>query len=103
MDYLRTALTRNVTARKKLDSGQFIDIDYRDLTTDPIACVRRVYEAAGTSLSDDTEKHIVHWYEEQAKTHKKSIKHMYSLEDYGLNEDEVNETFKEYNKFNARL
>lgn len=103
MDYLRTALARNVASRKKRDARQFIDIDYQDLTTDPITCVRRVYEAAGEPLSDDAEKHIVNWYKEQAKTHKKSTKHKYSLEDYGLSEDEVNEVFKEYNKFNTRL
>jgi len=100
INYYRTALDRNVAARKKLGNEHFIDIDYSDLVSDPISCVRRIYEAAGAQLDVGTEKHISKWLNEQEKS-RKHTKHQYSLEDYGLSEDEVNEAFEEYNKFNA--
>jgi hypothetical protein len=41
------------------------------------------------------------WLDEQARSRTKVSKHEYSLEDYGLNEDEVNEIFLEYSRFNT--
>ena len=98
--YYRNALARNVTARNKLGPDQFIDIDYRELVADPMACVRRIYEATGTPLGDTTQQRIRTWLHEQAKS-RKSTKHNYSLEDYGLTEDEVDTVFADYSKFNT--
>lgn len=99
--YYRDALARNVAARKKLGHGQFIDIDYKDLIADPISCVRRIYQAAGVELEDATADIMTSWLDEQAKSRKHITKHEYSLGDYGLDEDEVNEIFSEYSKFNT--
>lgn len=101
LDYYREALARNVAARAHLDPARFIDIDYRDLVRDPIGSVRRVYEAAGTPLSDATEKIIRAWIEKQAASRKRK-KHHYQLEDYGLIEEEVEAAFEAYAGFNAR-
>lgn len=99
--YYRDALARNVAARKKLGHKQFIDIDYKDLIADPISCVRRIYQAAGAELEDATAEIMRTWLDEQAKSRKNNSKHEYSLGDYGLDEDEVNEIFSEYSKFNT--
>jgi hypothetical protein len=100
MDYYRQALARNVAARKSLSPDRFIDIDYRDLVNDPIACVRRIYAAAGTPLDDETEARIRAWLEAQSRSRKRK-KHEYCLEDYGLSEDEVEAAFEGYSKFNT--
>ncbi len=100
--YYRDALARNVAARKKLGHKQFIDIDYRDLVSDPISCVQRIYKAAGSELDGKTEEIMRSWLDEQARSRKKISKHEYSLADYGLDEDEVNEIFLEYSKFNTK-
>jgi hypothetical protein len=41
------------------------------------------------------------WLDEQAKSRKHISRHEYSLGDYGLDENEVNEIFLEYGKFNT--
>jgi hypothetical protein len=99
--YYRDALARNVAARRKLGHKQFIDIDYKDLVSDPVSCVRRIYHAAGTELDSSTADIMQSWLDEQARSRTKVSKHEYSLEDYGLNEDEVNEIFLEYSRFNT--
>lgn len=100
--YYRDALARNVAARKKLGHKQFIDIDYKDLVADPISCVQRIYKATGSELDETAEGIMRSWLEEQARSRKKISKHEYSLADYGLDEDEVNEIFLEYSKFNTK-
>jgi len=101
-NYYRDALARNVAARNKLGEKQFIDIDYRDLVTDPVACVRRIYEADGATLDASAENRIRHWLEEQTRSRHKSAKHEYSLSDYGLDADEVNAAFEAYGHFHVR-
>ena len=99
--YYRDALARNVAARKKLGDDQFIDIDYKELMSDPIGCVKRIYKAAGSGLKDSTAEIMQAWLAEQAKSRKKVSKHEYSLDDYGLDEEEVNEIFAGYSALNT--
>lgn len=104
MDYYRGALARNVAARKRLDPERFIDVDYRDLVSDPIGCVRRVYEAAGSPLDAANEQRTRDWINLQAEARKskKHKKHHYVLEDYGLQQEEVEAAFDGYSQFNPR-
>ena len=98
--YYRDALARNVAARKILGHKRFIDIDYKDLVADPISCVQRIYEADGVELEDTTADIMRTWLDNQARSRKHISRHEYSLGDYGLDEDEVNEIFSGYSKFN---
>ncbi|HHZ88663.1 MAG TPA: sulfotransferase [Chromatiaceae bacterium] len=96
--YLKDALARNVAARNQLDSKQFIDIDYKELISDPIGSVRRVYAAIDQPFTPDLEQQVKSWMEEQSG-HRKGNPHKYSLKDYGLDLDEVNEAFAQYRAF----
>lgn len=97
--YLRDALTRNATARARLKGACFVDIDYDALIQDPIACVKRVYQAAGAKLSTHVEIRMHQWLTAQAAGRAKNG-HTYSLDDYSLNIEEVNEAFAPYTAFN---
>jgi len=102
MRYLRDALARDAAARASLPPERFIDIDYRDLVTSPIACARRVYAAAGTELAEPVEQRMREWLANQAKSRKSGGEHHYSLADYGLEADEVDAAFAPYAAFNER-
>ena len=49
--YLRKALARGAAARSRLPRERFVDVDCEALVADPMACVRRIYERAGASLT----------------------------------------------------
>ena len=58
-----------------------VDLLFRDLLADPIACVRRIYAAAGDTLSEDAENRMRSWGAEN-RQHKHG-KHEYAPEDVG--------------------
>lgn len=97
--YLRDATTRNAEARKRLGPDGFIDVDYHELVSDPVACAGRIYEALDLPFSDEVERKMRHWLLVQAATRKKE-KHKYRLEEYGLEQAEVDSAFAAYEAFN---
>jgi hypothetical protein len=99
IDYLRDALARNVEARRRLPPERFIDIEYRDLMSDPLGSVRKVYLAAGGTLAPDAEKQLAAWLEQQSAIRGGGESHLYSLADYGIDPDEVEEAFAEYSQY----
>jgi hypothetical protein len=101
MRYLRDALARDAAARARLPAERFIDVDYRDLVADPLACARRVYAAAGTRLPAPAEQRMRDWLAQQA-ARRGGHEHRYALADYGLDEGEVEAAFAPYAAFNAR-
>jgi hypothetical protein len=99
MSYLHEALARNARARARLPARRFIDIDYGDLMRDPIGCARRVYEAAGAPLTDDIERRMREWLASQTSS-RGGGGHRYALEDYGLEQAQVDAAFEPYSAFN---
>jgi hypothetical protein len=74
-------------------SDQFLDINYRDLTADPIACIAKVLdwlEISPTVLNDAREFL-------QATPHDKSYR--YGLDDFGLNEGLVRDRMATYSDY----
>ena len=76
------------------DSGRYLDIDYRQLVADPITTVREIYQRHGYPLSPEFEVGMRECLV-QNRQHKHG-KHLYSLAEYGLDEDQVNQGFAEY-------
>jgi hypothetical protein len=79
---------------RKTHDDRFLDIAYSSLVADPIAVAKEIYQHLGLTW---TEKHTVS-SEIFCANHKKNKfgKHSYALEDYGLNEAQVNNSFEEY-------
>ncbi len=71
-----------------------LDLRYKDISRDPVAAVRGVYEFAGMPFSAQTAKGIETWLAENPAD--KHGRHVYTLEDYGLTEARVREVYADY-------
>ncbi len=83
---------RALAARSTIDAT---DIEFDDAVADPISQVSRVYDAIGLPLTADAEKAMRHWLEVRPR---ETARPPYSLEDYGLTPEQVDERFAAYNE-----
>jgi hypothetical protein len=79
--------------RAKHDSAQFYDMDYFDLISEPVRTVEAIYRHFGIEMTDEA-RAAMHASDEESKQGPRAPKHTYSLEDYGLTADAVQERFK---------
>lgn len=86
-------LERFNAVRATQNPAQFYDCDYFELIRDPIGTVEKIYEHFGIAMTDDARAAITRT-DEESKQGPRAPKHIYSLADYGLTEDQVKERFK---------
>ena len=86
-------LERLNAVRATQNPAQFYDCDYFELIRDPIGTVEKIYEHFGIAMTDDARAAITRT-DEESKQGPRAPKHIYSLADYGLTEDQVKERFK---------
>ncbi|MCW2842692.1 MAG: hypothetical protein JWN22_608, partial [Nocardioides sp.] len=79
-------------ARPSYDQGQFIDVAFKDLVTDPLAVTRRVYDQFGLDWAPAVQSAIEE-IDQESKQGKAKPSHTYTLEDYGLTEAQVRAAF----------
>jgi hypothetical protein len=79
-------------ARARHDQAQFLDVDYADFTADPVGTVESVYAHFGLTYSDAAAAAVraVHAGASQAASRPA---HQYSLADFGLTGEQVDERF----------
>lgn len=82
MDYLRYALE----LQAELPEDRFVVIKYDDLVADPRGTVESLYAKLGEPVSEEFAARLAEATSQQ-RTHKSN--HAYSLEEYGLTEQEV--------------
>ena len=70
------------------------DVAYADLVKEPIEVVRRVYAACDLTVSSAFERAL----SEYLATRTRSVRHSYSLGEYGLREDAVRARFSGYSE-----
>ena len=73
---------------------QFTDVHFADLMADPVGTVRALYEGFGWRLDEPTAHRIEQYV--AAKPRAKHGAHEYSLEEFGLTEQQVDEVFGPY-------
>lgn len=73
---------------------KFVDVFYRDLEHDPLATIEGVYRQLGMDFSDAAREAIQAYVRDNRKG--KFGAHRYSLEDYGLNADDIRRKFAAY-------
>jgi hypothetical protein len=89
-----------MVARQSASPQQFYDVNYSDLTQNPIDTVRRIYDYFGYAYTPEMEQKMNHWLTHNPK-HKHGV-HRYSLEAFGLNAEEVNQRYHHYrSQFNV--
>jgi SAM-dependent methyltransferase len=88
------AMRRMTEMRSSPPPASFCDIDYRDLVSDPLEVVRRVYEHAEMELDDDVARRMED-YVARNPQHKHGV-HRYSAEQYGLSAADVRASSEQY-------
>jgi len=90
------ALRHCMQVRDSMAPGHFIDVDYRAVVRDAIGEVHRIYDLLGISLSAGTEREMRWWVEENRRD--KRAAHAYTLDKFGLTEEEIRRDFAEYRR-----
>jgi hypothetical protein len=85
-------LEKFAAARSKYDPAHFFDVDYADFTADPIAIVESVYAHFGLDYTGAAADAIRALHAEAAHGGNKPA-HRYSLADFGLTAEQVDERF----------
>jgi Sulfotransferase family len=85
-------LAEFAAARARYSPAQFLDVDYADFTADPVATVESVYAHFGLPYSDDAAT-AVRGLHAAAGAGDARPSHRYSLADFGLTGEQVDERF----------
>lgn len=79
-------------ARPQYDASQFVDVDYRSFVEDPVGTTRGIYEAFDLTWTPEAAA-AVEEIDRESRSGGRRPSHRYSLEDYGLTEDQVRAAF----------
>ncbi|UZW57382.1 sulfotransferase [Sphingobium sp. JS3065] len=93
LDVYSRAVKRMAEAREQ-NPGHCLDIGYRDLVSDPLGTVRRIYAHYGLQMSEETAAAMETWL--AANPQGKHGKHAYSSEEYGISDADVRSAFADY-------
>jgi Sulfotransferase family len=94
IDLQLAAVEKAMRSRDAVGEDLFIDVSYHDVMADPVATVRRVYEASGLAMSNEHAARIRDWLAHHSQT--KHGVHKHSPEEFGMDADEINERFAAY-------
>ena len=78
---------KNEIQKQKISSDRYLNIEYEDLVNDPINLVKEIYTKFSLSFDQPLINKMMSYVDEGSKEAK--AKHSYSLEDYGLDKEEV--------------
>lgn len=81
-------------AVRAANPDQFLDLQYRDLTADPLAAVRRIYAHFGDELSPDAEARMSRWMQDHA--HGSHEGHRYSAAQFGVSDEQITRELSNY-------
>ncbi len=91
-----------IESRKSLQKeDQIIDLQFEDFVKNQVGTVRKIYDRFNWSLSDAALKRFSNFLEKNPKD--KNGKHVYSLETFGLNKEDINYQYRDYLAFLEKL
>jgi hypothetical protein len=93
---LHELLTMFTASRERLGDGKFVDVRYKDQLKEPIAVASRVLTAAGVEVTPEVRAGMDEWVE--ANRREDRAPHRYTLEDFGLDAEEVRVRFADYRR-----
>ncbi len=94
LEFYARSVDRGLAAREKADPARFFDVPYADFTSDPLACVERIYAHFALPLPVASRAAIRAFAAENPEG--KHGKHEYDLAQYGLDEQRVRARFASY-------
>ncbi len=91
-----TLLDQGIDARNRLPekSAQFMDVQFQEILSDPLGCLRRIYDHFELDPGPDFERRVSEYLAEHPRDEHGS--HEYSLESFGLQTEDVRTVFKGY-------
>jgi hypothetical protein len=89
-------LERYAAARERLGPQRFIDIAYADLLDAPVEQARRVLQHLNIEMTAEVEAAMRQWLAENAR--EKRAPHHYSLEQFGLENAQLQKGFESYRR-----
>ncbi|MFD3508025.1 sulfotransferase family protein [Nocardia sp. NPDC058666] len=92
LDLWSRGLSDFTAARTRHPEATFIDVDFDDLRTDPLAVVDRIYRTTDTPLTY-TARTAITTLDTESRTGTRKPTHTYSLSDYGLTEQMITDRF----------
>jgi hypothetical protein len=87
-------LHRTMAVRDRLTPDRVVDVQYDDTVGDPVGTVRRVYEHFGLERTPAVDEGVRAYLAENPRD--KHGAHRYTLEEFGLDRDEVDAAFAAY-------
>ena len=94
MEWYAMSLEQGLAMRDKLPPELFVDCSQREFVDDPMAVVRRVYDAFDMTLGDETRNALQSHVDANPKG--KHGKHEYDLAEYGLTSELIAKRFAFY-------
>ncbi len=94
LEYYARSLERGLAARDAGDPARYLDVDYRQFVSDPLAVARQIYDHFELPMPDETERALRAHVE--AHPQGKHGAHEYDLAQYGLTPDHVRERLAAY-------
>lgn len=89
------ATERYLDSRQRLDlEDRILDVPYERVREDPMSIIRELYELAGMEMSADAESKMAGWHNSNEQY--KNGRHSYSLAEFGLSEECIDEAFATY-------
>ena len=95
----RRMVEHTMQTRTGHDPGRFEDVSYYDLVRDPVSVLRRIYRRSSIDFSDEAVQVAQRYLE--AHPRNRFGRHVYRLDDFGLNEEIIEENFSAYRKKHA--
>jgi len=94
LDILSYQIKQGMKARATISNQQICDILFSDLVKDPVSTVRQIYDHYGYEYTREMEKNLYNYINDNPRY--KHGKYSYSLEEFGLDANSVNEKFEKY-------
>ena len=102
LSFCEEAAHRCFDQRKNIPESQQIDVLYEEMNRDWKLVMRRIYEFAGLPFSGEAERSLGNWLVASEKENRHA-KHVYSLTDFGISEQDVDEKMGFVRDFIANL
>jgi hypothetical protein len=95
LEYAKIGLDRAMAARERIPESQIYDVRLRDMMANPLTVLEDIYSHFDLEYNSE----IAALFEERIseKPTSQEGEHEYSIEDFGLTNEQVRETLKTYN------
>jgi hypothetical protein len=94
LDMWASLMETGIEKRRAARPEQFFDLHFRDVVSDPVGAVKRIYDHFGFTLSAEGESRMRAWQAENPQGRHGG--HRYSPEEFGLSEEAMAERFAHY-------